>query len=123
MDSARSFAPLPGNQLQVITVSLLREILLSVSPMADTSPQALMNSAACLACLNPGQLAIIQTQLLCDLVTAINNISVGSSCVSCSALDPVAVPAGCTCAFHVNTATSSLWYWNAGTATWLSLIV
>jgi hypothetical protein len=124
MESAKCFALIPSGQLQVLSISLLRQISLAVNPMADTSPQALMASASCFACLSAGQLAIIQTQLLCNIADTIGGGGGGASCVLGGAVNPVAAPpAGCTNAMYINSVTSSLWYWNSGTSTWLPLIV
>jgi hypothetical protein len=122
MTAAKCFAPLPGNQLQILTTALLAEILAAANPMADTSPQALMDAAACFACLNPGQLAIINTQLLCEILNA-GGGGGGNGCILSGAVDPTVAVPGCTDALYVNRVTGSFWYWDNVLLKWFSLIV
>ncbi len=45
--------------------------------MATCSPQTLMDSAACFACLPPNTLAILELQLLCEISAALSGGSTG----------------------------------------------
>jgi hypothetical protein len=93
-------------------------------PMADTSPQSLMDAAKCFGCLSPSQIAAIQTQLLCELLNAGGGGGTGAACIFSGAIDPVGAPAGgCTNALYTNTATSAFFYWDNVHGAWAPLIV
>ena len=123
MSASKCFAPLAmGNQLQVLAVGILREMLAALNPMADTSPQSLMASASCFSVLSPGELAIIQTQLLCEILNS-GGGGGGAACILSGPVDPVAAPPFCSAALYVNLVTSSFWYWDNGALAWYPLIV
>lgn len=83
--------------------------------MPSTDPNQLVNDARCIArCIPIGmQLPV----LISVFIQFINNQSAPQSCFTCSAVDPVAVPA-CTCALHLNLTDSTLWYWDNTVPTW-----
>lgn len=58
---------LPG-EWQLMKLSLLRQILLQLSPMADTSPQALLSQANCYNCYGPGLWPLLELALLSQIV-------------------------------------------------------
>lgn len=92
-------------------LSMLCRWLRLLDPMADCSPQSLLEDASCFACHTDGELMIIQTQLLCEILQA--GGGGGNSCLLCGVVDPVADP-DCDCAIYYNTAVGSFWIWDDG---------
>lgn len=88
--------------------------------MASCDPQSLINNANCLSCLTPFQLALVQTQLLCELLQA-GGVG-GNSCLLCGLVPPTAAPA-CSCALYYNSSVGSFYYWDAANSVWVPLIV
>jgi hypothetical protein len=82
--------------------------------------QAVLDEAGCLNCFTPYQLQLIQTQLLMGILAG-GGGGTGSSCLTCSDVDPVAAPT-CDCAMHINRATGSLFYWDANLSIWIKLV-
>lgn len=79
-------------------------------------PQTLMTAAACFLCLNPTQLAAINTYLLCQIFSGGGT---GGSGITCGTSDPVAAPAG-TCGIYYRTDNGAVWFWNG--VAWVVLI-
>lgn len=103
---------------ELFRLGLLKQILLASDPVADTSPNALLESAKCYACMPPGLWMLLELGLLKQIADA-GGVGGGGG-VQCSAADPVAAPSG-SCAFHYRTDTGAVWYWDG--AAWQSLIV
>lgn len=74
-----------------------------------------MNSSNCFACLTPKQLAIIQTQLLCEILSAL------SVNVTCGTSDPTLAPDG-TCAIYYRKDSGRVWVWNNVTSAWVPIV-
>ena len=57
--------------LQLMQLALLRQTVLAVNPMADTSPQTLLAQAKCFECFapNPYALKLMELALLAQLVS------------------------------------------------------
>ncbi len=62
------YANQTDRQWLLIKLGLLKQILLSVNPMADTSPSALMQAAGCYACQSPGFWPLFELGLLKQIV-------------------------------------------------------
>jgi len=56
-------------QSWLLKLGLLRQIVLSLNPMAATDPQSLLNSAQCYNCYGPGTWPLLELQLLNLIVT------------------------------------------------------
>ncbi len=119
LQHAAQYNGLSAHQLELVKVVLLCRILQANDPMASCDVQSLLNDANCFACLFPFQLSVIQTQLLCEILSG--GGGGGSSCLLCGTVDPVVAPV-CDCALYYNRATASFWYFDSGTATWVMLI-
>jgi hypothetical protein len=78
----------------------------------ECNVQELVNSGNCFSCLTPKQLAYIQTQLLCDVLSAL--ATPGSSVVTGGVVNPTTAPSG-TYGIYYRTDTGAVWVWN-GTA-------
>lgn len=119
LDSANCFACLTGPQLAIIQTRLLCQILQVHSTTPVTCDvQTLLNNAACFWGLTGPQLAVIQTQLLCEIL----DVGASTGCLLCSAAsDPVAAPA-CDCSLFYRRDNGTMWYWDAGSASWVPLI-
>lgn len=103
-------------ELRVIAVALLRQILLSLNPMADVTAAGLMASASEFRSLPENVLQVIQTQLLCNISVTGTGGS-GTTQVFIGTGAPVANP-GLSVAFYVDKAPAAqtvLYWWN-GTA-------
>lgn len=54
--------------MQLLKLSLLRQILLANNPVADTSVQTLLSQANCFTCIPPGMWSLIELVLLTQIV-------------------------------------------------------
>lgn len=81
------------------------------------TPQQLMDASKCLNCIPPGMQDAVIIYLLCQLAQGAG-LSGG---VLCGVVDPTTAPSG-NCGFYTNTATGSVWYWDAPNAQWVKFI-
>lgn len=102
--------------VKVLELGLLRQILLALDPMADTSVNTLLASVPCYACLPAGQQALIGLALLKQIVD-----TGGGGGVEYGIVDPVAAPPGNSGMFY-NTTSGAVWVWNPTTASWDQII-
>jgi len=115
LNVAKCFGCLTQDQLNLVSTSLLCQILQINNPMASCDAQTLLNDAKCFGCLTPFQLATVRTQLLCEIL----NVGILQTCVQCSASsDPVDAPA-CECALFYRRDNGNMWYWDADDAEWV----
>lgn len=86
-------------------------------------PQSLINDANCiLQCVPQGMTLAALIPVFCDIANG-GGGGGGVSCVLCgTGADPVAAPGTCTCAVYFRTDNGSFFYWDDGTATWVTLI-
>lgn len=115
------FACKTSDELEILKTILLAKILQNLDPMASIDPNTLLASGSCFACLPPNILQIIQTILLCSIFNSGSAGGGGGGGALCGVVDPSTAPTG-SCSLYVNTATGSLWYWDAGSASWIALI-
>jgi hypothetical protein len=106
--------------LEAIKTYLLCQILQNYEPTMACDPKSLAAASACFNCISdPRIFAAIQTQLLCNILTAVGG---GSGGVICGALNPPVADPGVTCQLYYNETTGGLWYWANTTGIWVQLI-
>ena len=87
--------------------------------MAACDAQTLLNDGKCFQCLTPFQLAMVRTQLLCEIL---NVGSSGTGCVLCSAAsDPVDAPT-CDCALFYRRDNANMWFWDPDDVEWVPMM-
>jgi len=112
---------LDPKQAKAIQVRLLCAILNGEIMACDKD--TLMANANCLMCLEPWQLDAIMVYLLCQIMAS--GAVGGGTVVTCGDVAPVAAPTGtCGLYYQRNTGVSpgSLYYWDAGSASWVPLV-
>lgn len=97
---------------------VLCRILQQFEPMAACDIKLALQEVGCCDNSSQYQLLLAIFGKLCQVLTAIETGGIQTlSCITCSDVDPVAEPA-CSCAFHMNRALSTLWYWDSNDSTW-----
>lgn len=119
MHSAREYNGLSSHQLEVLKVALLRQILISLDPMANISASAIMANADEFNALPTHVLQVLQTQLLCE----ISSTGVGGSSpqVLNGSGPPVAPPTVSPAIYFDNApaALTTLYWWPTAGAAWI----
>jgi hypothetical protein len=108
-----------GLPWQLLQLGLLKQLVLLSNPVADLSPQALMNQVSCYACLSPGQWQLLSLAMLSLLVQA--GGTGGGSCLLCGTVNPTTAPS-CTCAIYYNRATGGFWDWDSDLNQWVQFL-
>ena len=86
--------------------------------MATCDIQDLLDRANCFSCLTPGQLNMVQTQLLCEIQQNGGGGS-GTGGVYCGLdADKASTAPTQTCAIYYATDTQNLYYWNDTLSIW-----
>ncbi len=107
----RCFECLPPSQWQLIKLGLLKQILLGISPMADTSATALLEAAKCYICLPPGFWPLLELALLQQI--AGGGGGGGGASLQCTVGIPVAPPIG-ACGLAVDSTTGTIYVFSNG---------
>ena len=96
----------PG-QWQLLKLALLKQTLLALNSMSDTSVNTLLASVKCYECLAPGQWPLLELALLQQIAAG-----VGTGGVLCGTTDPpVAAPTN-NCSMYYKTTENKWWYWD-----------
>lgn len=88
--------------------------------MASCDASSLLEAGKCFTGLPAHLLAVVQTQLLCEILSA-GGGGGGQSCIICANADPTVAPT-CACALYYRKDNMAVWLWNADTNTWDQLI-
>lgn len=67
LSDAKCLDCLTPRQLKILSIQLLKDLLDTLDPLADTSNDTLLDSAKCLQCLTEKQLSAMSVQMLCNL--------------------------------------------------------
>ncbi len=111
LDETKCFVCLPPGMWQLLKLGLLKQILLGISPMADTSATALLAAAKCYECLPPGMWQLIELGLLQQI--AGGGGGGGGASLQCTTGIPVAPPIG-TCGLAVDSTTGTIYVYSNG---------
>lgn len=103
-----------GGVGKLIELGLLRQILLALNPMADTSTNALLETVGCYNCLLPGQQTLIGLALLKQIVDG--GLGAGGG-VTYGTVNPTTAPVNDS-GLYYNTTSGEVWIWNPITASW-----
>lgn len=107
-------------QSWLLKLSLLRQIVLSLNPMAATDPQSLLNSAACYNNYGPGMWPLLELQLLALIVANGGGGGGGTANLYQNFGGVAPVAAGTqTGQWAIDSSTSKGWVWSG--AAWIQL--
>lgn len=118
--SAKCYECLPPGHWQLLKLGLLKQILLVLSPMADTSANALMEQAKCYACMSPGLWQLLELGLL----KAISDAGLGGTgggSISHGVGAPTTAPDG-GAGLYIDDSTDIVWIYKPSTGTWVELM-
>ena len=120
VDSAKCFAGLPRNQIELVKLALLCKILQAHTPMATCNVSSLVEDAKCFVGLTPQQMQAVQIQLLCEIL---NSGGTGTTCIVCVDGDETPTDAApCDCSIAYNQV-GQFWFWHALDAAWKPFII
>ena len=118
MEQAKCYTCLPPGFWQLLKLGLLKQILLTVNNMADTSVNGLMEAAKCYTCVPPGNWHLLELALLKSIS---DGGGVGGGGVLYGTTDPTDAPASGSGSYY-NTTSGEFWVWNSATSSWDQLI-
>jgi hypothetical protein len=115
-----------AGELAIIKTELLRQILLAANPMAACDAQSLLAEGACWSCYPGGQLQLIQTQILCEILHTGGGGNVNACLVAQSGgpVDPCAFAFGLGYDNDSTSPTAGQWkFWDQTGNAWVPFIL
>ena len=108
---------------QLLKLGLLKQILLTSDPMADTSTNALLEAAKCYECLSPGMWQLIELGLLQQI--AVNGSGGGGGAGVVGTGSPEGVVTAMAGKTYLDTSSNSFWVKGSGSGDtgWVALIL